>query len=67
MKIAQINMILYGSTGKIMLQIAETARKHGHEVRTYSTIPFDTNTRPRYQLKTILYGEAKKKISFTII
>ena len=43
MKIAQINMIPYGSTGKIMLQIAETARKQGHEVRTYSTIPFDKN------------------------
>lgn len=43
MRIAQINMIPYGSTGKIMLQIAETARKHGHEVRTYSTIPFDKN------------------------
>lgn len=43
MKIAQINMIPYGSTGKIMLQIAETARKHGHEVRTYSTIPYDKN------------------------
>lgn len=43
MKIAQINMIPYGSTGKIMLQIAETARKHGHEVRTYSTVPFDRN------------------------
>lgn len=43
MRIAQINMIPYGSTGKIMLQIAETARKQGHEVRTYSTIPFDKN------------------------
>lgn len=43
MRIAQINMIPYGSTGKIMLQIAETARKHGHEVRTYSTIPYDKN------------------------
>lgn len=43
MRIAQINMIHYGSTGKIMLQIAETARKHGHQVRTYSTNPFDKN------------------------
>lgn len=41
MKIAQINMITYGSTGKIMLQIAETARKEGNEVRTFSTVPFD--------------------------
>ena len=43
MRIAQINMIPYGSTGNIMFQIAETARKHGHEVRTYSTVPFDKN------------------------
>lgn len=41
MKIAQINMISYGSTGKIMLQIAETAREHGHEVKTFSTVPYD--------------------------
>lgn len=45
MRIAQINMVPYGSTGKIMLQIAETARKHGHEVRTYSTVPYDRNER----------------------
>lgn len=43
MKIAQINMISYGSTGKIMLQIAETARKKGNEARTFSTVPFDKN------------------------
>lgn len=41
MKIAQINMIAYGSTGKIMLQIAETARKEGNEARTFSTVPYD--------------------------
>lgn len=41
MKIAQINMIPYGSTGKIMFQISETARKEGNEVRTFSTVPFD--------------------------
>lgn len=29
MKIAQINMLHYGSTGKIMLGIAEVARKKG--------------------------------------
>ena len=43
MKIAQINMIPYGSTGKIMFQISETARKEGNEVRTFSTVPFDKN------------------------
>ena len=41
MRIAQINMIPYGSTGKIMLQIADMARKAGDKVRTFSTIPFD--------------------------
>lgn len=46
MKIAQINMIPYGSTGKIMLQIAAAARKAGHTVRTYSTIPYDKLEKP---------------------
>lgn len=36
MKIAEINMVDYGSTGKIMLQIADKARQAGHEVRTFS-------------------------------
>jgi len=40
-KVAEINMIPYGSTGKIMLQIADEARKSGIEVKTYSTVPFD--------------------------
>lgn len=40
MKIAEINMVTSGSTGKIMLQIAETARAAGHTVRTYSPILF---------------------------
>ena len=36
MKIAEINMVDYGSTGNIMLQIADCARANGHEVRTFS-------------------------------
>lgn len=36
MKIVQINMLHYGSTGKIMLGIAEIARAKGHEVYTFS-------------------------------
>lgn len=40
MKIAEINMLTKGSTGKIMFQVAETARTSGHIVRTYSPIPF---------------------------
>ena len=41
MKVAQINMFPYGSTGNIMLNIARAARQHGHTARTYSTVPFD--------------------------
>lgn len=36
MRIAEINMLHYGSTGNIMLSIAEVARKHGNEVRAFS-------------------------------
>lgn len=36
MKIAIINMLHFGSTGKIMLNIAETARATGHRARTFS-------------------------------
>ena len=37
MNIAQINMVDFGSTGKIMLQIADTARKNGMQAQTFST------------------------------
>lgn len=40
MRIAIINMVHHGSTGKIMLQTAEVARKSGFDVKTYSSIPF---------------------------
>ena len=46
MKIVQLNMVPYSSTGKIMLQIARVARAHGHQVKTYSTEPYSTNGRP---------------------
>ena len=36
MKIVQINICDYGSTGKIMIQIAKEARERGSEVVTYS-------------------------------
>lgn len=36
MKIAQINMMHKGSTGNIMLSIADTARSRGHQVWTFS-------------------------------
>lgn len=40
MKIAEINMLTSGSTGKIMFQIAETARNQGCKVNTYSPVAF---------------------------
>lgn len=36
MTVAEINTVTYGSTGKIMLQIADSARENGHSVCTYS-------------------------------
>ena len=41
MKIAEINMVHFGSTGKIMLQIAEAARSRGHEAVTFSPIIYN--------------------------
>lgn len=40
MKIAQINMTHMGSTGRIMLQLADTAQKAGHEVKTFSPVNY---------------------------
>ena len=40
MKIAEINILPNGSTGKIMFQIANTARKYGHSVKTYTPVRF---------------------------
>lgn len=36
MRIAQVNMLHYGSTGKIMLGIADRARQEGHLCETFS-------------------------------
>ncbi len=41
MKIAILNMTQKGSTGKIMLQIARTAREYGHIVKTFSPMLYD--------------------------
>lgn len=41
MKIAIINMTHKGSTGKIMLQIAQTARDEGYVAKTYSPMLFN--------------------------
>lgn len=45
MRIAHINAFTVGSTGRIMLQIAECARAQGHDVYTYSPYPYSK----RYQ------------------
>ena len=37
MRVAQINMVHWGSTGKIMLQIAKAGRKQGMDMQTFST------------------------------
>lgn len=42
MRIVEINICDYGSTGKIMLQAADTARRAGHTVYTYSRKWFDS-------------------------
>lgn len=47
MRIAEINMISYGSTGNIMLQIGKCAKNRGHSVRTYSTNVFDIKYKKR--------------------
>lgn len=43
MRLAEINMCAYGSTGSIMRNIAETLRKQGGEAVTYSTPLFSTH------------------------
>lgn len=40
MKIVAINTVPVGSTGKIMLQIIQIARKHEHEAIAFATHPF---------------------------
>ena len=46
MKVAHINMLHFGSTGKIMLGIAEVAREKGDEVWTFSPRYYQRHTRP---------------------
>ena len=48
MVIAEINTLPVGSTGKIMFDLAETARSHGHTVYTYSAKTFRRGLRNNY-------------------
>lgn len=50
MRIAAINISDYGSTGKIMLGIAEEARRKGHEVRTFSRKWFHAKEKEGHRL-----------------
>lgn len=49
MRIAEINVVVNGSTGKIMLQIANTAQKHGHVTKTYTPLYFINKKNPYLQ------------------
>lgn len=53
MKIAQINMFDYGSTGKIMLGISEVAKESGYQSLTLSTL---TYTKGSPDKKREIYG-----------
>ena len=63
MKVAQINMVLYGSTGKIMQQIAEVSRGDGIETRIFSAAIYDrfnknaSEMRFRYYKSTSYNGQ----------
>ena len=48
MVIAEINTLSVGSTGKIMLALAETARGYGHTVYTYSAKTFRRGKKNKY-------------------
>ena len=48
MKIAQINMTYYGSTGKIMLDVAQCARADGHIVKTFSPKTYKRKQKKKY-------------------
>ena len=58
MVIAEINTLPVGSTGKIMFDLAETARKHGHTVYTYSAKTFRRGMKNDYPERPyhIYYG-----------
>lgn len=49
MVIAHINMMTNGSTGKIMLSLADAAREKGHEVCTFSVEFFCKGKKPDYK------------------
>lgn len=48
MVIAEINTLAVGSTGKIMFDLAETARNQGHKVYTYSARTFRRGKKNEY-------------------
>ena len=64
MKIAEINMMHVGSTGKIMFGIADCARKAGDDVKTYSPVYYIRHgkmTKPEIGGHTY-FGHAKENM-----
>ena len=49
MIIAQVNAYANGSTGSIMTQIADYARRHGHKVQTFSAAVFSVKGKARQE------------------
>ena len=69
MIIAEINTVAVGSTGKIMFDLAETARKHGHTVYTYSAKTFRRGMKNEYPLKPyhMYYGTEIENLFHKVI
>lgn len=65
MKIAEINMLPNGSTGKIMFQIADLARDKGIEVKTFSPVIFSRQKLPSITLppEHYIFGSVKENAS----
>ena len=55
MRIAQINMTVFGSTGKIMRQIALVSKDAGHEARMYTTDIYSKKGKPPHLEEEGLY------------
>lgn len=52
MRIAEVNMVHYGSTARIMYELADVARREGHEVLTLSPKFYKKGGKPCYPPRT---------------
>lgn len=64
MKIAEINIVPHGSTGRIMLQLADAARRSNHIVETFSPTLF--SKRKLLKRKSNSYPEGHKEFGFSL-